>query len=133
MTLHALAGLLALNAWLWTIGAAVLFALRGWRSWSELARLTGFVYMLGVATNGSLWVWELVAGIPLSWPVIVVTGIAVAGASVVVGVARFGHRLPPRPRHPSMRVRWTSAIFVALAALYAEALFRTARLTGLYE
>ena len=63
-----------LSALFLVVGIAVLFALRGWESWSELFRLSGFAYMLGVAAMGVLFVFELVVGLPLSLAAILLTG-----------------------------------------------------------
>ena len=133
MNAHAIAGLLALNFWLLAVGVAVLFGVRGWRSWGELARLSGLAYMLGVALLGVVWVWELVVGIDLGFVTIFGSGIVIALLAAVAG-HRVGHRLPPRPAGlPRFRLSPVTAVFTALTAVYFEALFRDARLHALTE
>jgi hypothetical protein len=130
---HAIAGLLALNLWLLAVGIAVLFGVRGWRSWGELARLSGLAYVLGVALLGVVWVWELVVGIDLGFATIFGSGIVIALIAAVVGY-RLGHRLPPRPAGlPPFRLSPVTAVFGALTIVYFEALFRDARLHALTE
>ena len=101
MNAHAIAGLVALNLWLLGVGIAVLFALRGWRSWGELVRLSGVAYIVGVAVNGVVWVWELVVGIDLGLAEIFVTGLAIAVVASLAGY-RLGRRLPPRGGWPKV-------------------------------
>jgi hypothetical protein len=130
LTAHALFGLLALNLLLLAAGAFVLFALRGWESWSELVRLSGLAYLLGVAALGSLWVWELVVGIALSFASIFVTALVVCVASTLVG-RRLRRPLPRTFGPPSLRI--SAVVFAALTVVYVEALFRAGRLRELYE
>lgn len=132
MTVGAILGLLALNAWLLAVGTCTLWALRGWSSWGELLRLCGLAYMLGVAAMGVVWVWQLVVGIDLTLGGIFVGGGLVMAVGVAVGAA-FGRRLPPRPRVRLPSPSMTTAIFAALSIVYFEALFRGGRLAGLYE
>jgi hypothetical protein len=133
MTLHAILGLVLLNAFLLVVGTGVLFAVRGWSSWCELARLCGLAYLLGVAASGVVWVLELVVGIPFTLVTILLTG----GATVVVGALagrRLGRTLPARPRAVSLpHLSVVTAIFVAATVVVFEALFRAGRLRGLYE
>ena len=49
LTFRAITGLVLLNGFLLAVGIGVLYGVRGWRSWGELARLWGFAYLLGVA------------------------------------------------------------------------------------
>jgi hypothetical protein len=132
VTAHALVGLLALNLLLLVVGAFLLFALRGWETWSELVRLAGFAYLLGVAAMGSVWVWELVVGIDLSFASIFVTAILVClGAALVA--RRLGRRLPRAFAPPLARISAAAGVFAALTVVYLEALFRAGRLRELYE
>jgi hypothetical protein len=129
---RSLLGLVLLNGFLLAAGACVLFAVRGWRSWGELLRLGGLAYLLGVAGCGSLWVLELVAGIPFTLATILLTGLAVGAAGAAAG-ARLGRRLPPRarPRLPALPLG--GAVFAAAAVVLLEALFRSGRLRALTE
>lgn len=133
MTFRAIIGLLVLNGSLLGVGGGVLYAVRGWSTWSELARLSGFAYLLGVASSGTIWVLELVVGIPFTLATILLTGGAVIGLGAVVG-RRLGRRLPSRPRM-SIVASWSiaTAVFVAVTAIVLEAMFRAGRLRGLYE
>jgi hypothetical protein len=127
---QSLAGLLALNLLALGVGAGLLWGVRGWATWVELARLAGFAYLLGIAGLGIALTLELVVGVPFSLATILVTGAVLAAAGVTVGV-RLGR---PRPELGSVRLRSFGLAAGALAALvvvYLEALFRSARLSGL--
>jgi hypothetical protein len=128
---HSIAGLVAFNVFLLAVGVAVLFGARGWESWTELLRLSGFAYMLGVAVTGVALVIELAVGTDLSLLSILATGLGLAGAGVFAGRA-LGRSLP-RVRSFSGRVSLTTAVFGTLTIVYSEALFRSGRLAGLYE
>jgi hypothetical protein len=128
---HSIGGLVAFNLFLLIVGVAVLFGARSWESWSELFRLSGFAYMLGVAATGVALVIELVAGLDLSLLSILATGLGLAAAAVLVGRA-LGRSLP-RGRVFSGRISLTTALFGALTIVYSEALFRSGRLAGLYD
>jgi hypothetical protein len=128
---HSLVGLVAFNLFLLMVGVALLFGARSWQSWSDLLRLSGFAYMLGVAAMGVALVIELVAGLDLSLLSILATGLGLAAASVLVGRA-LGRSLPPS-RVFSGHISLTTAIFGALTIVYSEALFRSGRLAGLYD
>ena len=130
MSWQSLAGLLALNLFALGVGSGLLWGIRGWVTWVELARLAGFAYLLGIAGLGIALTLELVVGVPFSLATILVTGAVLAAAGVAVGV-RLGR---PRPALGSVRLRSFGLAAAALAALvivYLEALFRSARLSGL--
>ncbi|PWU24988.1 MAG: hypothetical protein C5B48_03585 [Candidatus Rokuibacteriota bacterium] len=132
MSLQAIAGLLVLNLFVLGAGAGVLWGLRGWRSWTELLRLSGAAYMLGLASLFVLWTLELVVGVPFGTVTIVSTGGLLVLGGVLTG-RRKGRSLP-RFRHTGWRVPRLSvlgALFVAGIAVYFEALFRSARLQGM--
>jgi hypothetical protein len=131
MSLHAIAGLVALNLWFLVVGAAVLFGARGWGSWGELLRLSGFAYFLGVATLGILWTWALVVGLPMGLALVFASGTTCAAVAAALGW-RIGRRLP---RWEVRRPRWSflAVTFGALTVVYFEALFRSGRLAGLDE
>ena len=48
MTLRAIGGLLVFNLFILGVGAGVLWGIRGWRWWTELVRLIGVAYFLGL-------------------------------------------------------------------------------------
>jgi hypothetical protein len=131
MSAHAIAGLVALNLVLLAVGSAGLYALRGFRSWNEVLRLGGVAYMLGVATTGIVFVFELVIGLSLSLPAILVTEAVLAAAGVVAGYAL--RRPLPGTRLTFRRISLPGAAFAGLLIVYSEALFRSGRLAGLYE
>ncbi len=135
MSVQALAGLVGLNLWILVVGLSLLFALREWASWSEVLRLSGLAYLLGLAVLGVAWVWELVGGLPLSFGTIFGTGVAIGGAAIAAG-RRLGRRLPARPvaRRPRLPdLPLEAAVFGGVSIVYLEALFRAGRLAGLYE
>jgi hypothetical protein len=132
MSVHALLGLLALNLWFLVVGAFVVFALRGWTSWGELARLAGLGYILGFAALATMWIFELAVGIPFGFPVIFVTGVVLAALGWFIGARRGRRVVPGRP--PGLpALSWAGAVGAALTLVYLEAAFRAARLAGLYE
>src|SRR5262249_40707124 len=96
MSWGAIFGVVALNAGFLAVGVAVLFALRGWRSWGELLRLSGLAYMLGVSSTATVLVWILIVSIPFSVATVLVAGALVGVVAVAAGV-RLGRQLPSRP------------------------------------
>lgn len=133
MTVRAIAGLAALNVGYLLVGLTLLWALRGLPRWSDVARLAGLGYLLGVASFGVVWTQLLVVGVPFGGWGIVATLLAGTVAAAVAG-RRLGRR---RPRGGfGGTVTATSALLVtaagiALVGLLLEALFRAARLQGL--
>jgi hypothetical protein len=134
LSLRAISGVVGLNLWLLAVGNALLFALRGWRSWSQVGRLLGLGYMLGVAGLGTVWVWQLTLGIDLTIASILLAGFLLAAVATVVGVS-LGRPRPARSlvRFRPPRTTFVSAVFGGLTLVYLEALFRGGRLAGLYE
>ena len=135
MTTRALVGLAALNAGFAVTGLAVLYALRGFRHWTEIARLAGLGYLLGVAAFGIVWTQLLVVGVPFGGWAIVLTLVGGTAAGCAAGV-RFGR---PRPRwkgesgvrRPSPQALLVTAVGIASTGLLLEAFFRLARLQSL--
>ena len=133
MSWAAILGLVGLNLWFAVVGIAVVFALRGWATWSELGRQLGFAYMAGVAALGVAMVWQLTVGVNLSLVSVLVLGIALAALGVLAGV-RLARPRPPRPvRFRMHRPGITASVFAAFTVVYLEAQFRAGRLAGLYE
>jgi len=130
LTVRSLAGLAALNLFALGVGAGLLWGLRGWRSWWELARLAGLAYMLGIAALGVALTLALVVGIPFSLATILLTGLALAAAGLGVGL-RLGRPRPVLGPAPG-RIGLAGAALAGLVIVYLEALFRAARLSGLY-
>jgi hypothetical protein len=132
MTLRALAGLVALNGAYLLVGSCLLWALRGWSAWREWARLAGLAYLLGIAALGVVWTLLLVLGIPVRAPALVLTAVALAVGGAVAGRAR-GRRLSgASPALVLTKLSLVSAAGIAAAGVFFEALFRAARLQGLY-
>ena len=134
MSGHAILGLVALNAWFLAVGSAVLFASRGWSEWGELARFSGVAYLLGLASLGIAWVWELSIGLRMGFSMVIGTGIVVAAGAVALGLA-LGRSVPSlhARQWSGPRISIVSAVFGALTVVYFAALFRSGRLAGLDE
>lgn len=133
MTIRAIAGLAALNLGLAVTGTTLLWALRGLGRWSDVVRLSGLGYLLGVAVLGVVWTQLLVVGVPFGGRAVVATLVAGTALACAVGI-RLG-RAPPRgllgspPGAPASVLVTASGI--ALAGLLLEAFFRSARLQSL--
>lgn len=132
MTIRALSGIVAFNLLVLVCGASVLWLARGWRTWLELARLGGLAYLAGVAAVGVVWTLLLVAGVPFSGWLILLTAVVFVGVGFVGG-RRIGRMRPAFTSFGRARPTIVAAVGIALAALFLEALFRRARLAGLYN
>ena len=64
-------GLLGLNVAFYVIGLGVLWGIRGWRFWTDLFRLSGLAYLLGIASMTVGLTWALVLGVPFGWPSVI--------------------------------------------------------------
>jgi hypothetical protein len=126
VTVRALTGLAALQGVYLAAGASVLFALRGWST-----RLLGLAYLLGVATLGVVWTVLLAAGVAFGGATILLCAALVVAGAVATGLRR-GFRVH-RPRPSVGRAMLVTAAGVALVGVYLEALFRSARLLGLFS
>lgn len=131
MSGRSLLGLFVLNLFVLGVGMGLLWGFRGWRTWVELARLSGFAYMLGVAGIGVALTIELAVGVPFSLATIVLTGIGATAAGLFAGRV-LGRRGPTLGSVRIRRIALVAAAFAALVVVYFEALFRAARLSGLY-
>ncbi|MGH3132201.1 MAG: hypothetical protein ACRDNY_00390 [Gaiellaceae bacterium] len=129
MTLRAIIGLVVFNVLILGIGGGVLWGLRGWRWWTDFVRLAGVAYLIGLASLMILLTFELVVGVPINLATLAVSGLALFGSGLVLGVIQ-GHSYPslrpPGWRLPRMSV--FVALFVAGIVVYFEALFRAGRL-----
>jgi hypothetical protein len=126
----SLAGLALLNALFLVAGAAVLWATRGWRAWTELLRLAGVAYLLGVAAVCLPLAWLLTVGVGPSPGLVVALVIAYVVAGLFVGRRRPrpALRLGERRREPLALV---GVLCAAVAVVWLEAYFRVARASGL--
>jgi hypothetical protein len=126
----SLAGLALLNALFLVAGAALLWATRGWRAWTELFRLAGVAYLVGVAAVCLPLVWLLTFGIGPSPGLVAALVLAFVVAGLYAGrkrprpVARLGGRR----REPLAIV---GVLCAAVAVVWLEAYFRVARAAGL--
>jgi hypothetical protein len=111
------------------VGLTMLWALRGFPTWGEVLRLSGLAYLLGVAAIGVLLTLELVASVPLTLVAILLTESGLGLCALAVG-RRMGRALP---RGGGGTLPLTAAVFAALAVVDFEAIFRSARLAGVYE
>lgn len=130
MSARSLFGLFLLNLFVLAVGCGILWGVRGWRSWFELLRLAGFAYMLGVAGLGIALTLVLVVGIPFSLGTVLLSGVILAATGIGVGVAL--RRPRPMLGGGIGRIGFASAALAALIIVYLEAVFRAARLSGLY-
>lgn len=133
MTMRAIIGLLVLNGGFYLVGMTLIWAIRGIERRVELVQLAGLAYLTGLAAVASFWVLELVVGIPFALPAICGTMVVVGAAAVVIG-RRLGRTFPARTDGPAQQSRLVivSALGIAALGLLLEALFRSARLRGLY-
>ena len=132
MTARALVGLFALHVLYLGVGVTVLWAIRGWSRWQTPLRLLGLAYLLGVATLGVLWTLLLVTGVPFGPATITATIAVVAGGGIAIGRAR-GFRVA-RGDGGGIASPTLAALGGATAlAVYLLALFRVARLQGLFS
>ena len=88
MTLRAIGGLLVLNVGILCAGAGALWGARGWRWWTEFARLVGVAYFLGLGVLTILTMYELVIGVPFGSATMLLGGVGVGVGGVVVGWLR---------------------------------------------
>ena len=134
MTVRAIAGLAVLNLAILGVGASLLWGLRGWRWWTELVRLAGVAYLLGVASVTIVLTLEIVLGVPFGPVTFVASAVAIAVCGLVVGALRG--RSWPQSRRPGWRLVAPSllaASFAGAIVVYFEWLFRSSRLLPLFE
>ncbi len=133
MTIRAIAGLLALNGAFAVMGTTVVWAFRGFALWTDVLRLAGLGYLVGVASFGVVWTQLLVVGVPFGGWAIVVSLVAGTAIAVAFGI-RAGRPYPTRlgsGARGSSASLVVTATGVALVGLLLEALFRSARLQSL--
>jgi hypothetical protein len=131
MSIGSLLGLVWLNALFLVGGLALLWWIRGFATWSEVARLAGLAYIGGVAVVGTTWTLLVIVGVPFpGWTVLAVPAAAIALG--LVGAVRAGRARPRRSALALGRGAFVSAVGIAATGLLLEAMFRGARLSGLY-
>jgi hypothetical protein len=132
VTVRAIGGLVVFNLFIFGVGVGVLWGLRGWRWWTELLRLAGVAYLLGLSALMTLLTFEIVIGLPIGVLSILASGAGLTALGVVAGRLR-GFTTPRlRPdgwQFPGISV--LAAVFVAGIVVYFESLFRAERLSGI--
>jgi len=132
MTLAALGGLIGLNLGYLLTGLILLWALRGYETLSIALRLAGLAYLLGVALNGTLWTLLTIFGVPFTPLVLLFSTVLICLLSLITGL-RLHRPVSLSLRFPPVRVGLlVHATGISLTGVFFEALFRTARLHGLY-
>jgi hypothetical protein len=131
MTVRALAGLVAFNLLVLGAGAILLWGLGAIRWWTDVVRLAGVAYLVGL---GALMV-ALTAELALGLHIGMVTATGTWCLLVVAGLLTGYARGSPRPRPP---VRWRFprisllvASLVVGMAFYFQGVFRAARLSSI--
>jgi hypothetical protein len=135
VTVRTIAGLLALNVAYAVMGFTFLWALRGLPRWTDVLRLAGLGYLLGLAAFGVVWTQLLVVGVPFGgWGIVLtlVLGSALGSVAAVRLRRPWPRALPGAPTKPlSAAAVLVTAVGVALVGLLLEAFFRSARLQSL--
>lgn len=134
MTAGAILGLAAVNGAYAVLGVTLLWAIRGLARWTDVLRLAGVGYLLGVASFGVVWTQLLIVGVPFGgWAIV----LSLAGGTAAALAAGMVFRRPrPRglggaDRPTSTASVLTTAIGLAATGLLLQALFRSARLQSL--
>ena len=131
MTARALGGLLVYNLCILSLGAGLLWGIRGWCWWTDFIRLVGVAYLLGCSALMLLVMYGIVLGVPVTGATMLLSGAGVAVGGLVVGRLRGftapGIR-PPGWQFPAISL--FVALFAAGIVVYFEALFRAERLAG---
>jgi hypothetical protein len=130
VTLHAIAGILALNLAFLVVGVLLLWATCGIPTWRRLAELSGVAYFVGLSVSGVLLTLLLVVGIHLPGWAMAVSVVVVALAALAAGRVRSSPLPRGRPALP--RLAAIDVVGFAAVAIVLEALFRAGRLAGLY-
>jgi hypothetical protein len=134
VTVRAILGLAALNGAYAVLGVTLVWAIRGLPRWTDVVRLAGLGYLLGVAAFGVVWTQLLVVGVPFGgWGIVLSLA---CGTLAALAAGALLRRPPPRgfgdpERHGSAFAVLVTAVGISLTGLLLEALFRSARLQGL--
>ena len=110
-------GIVELNALFLATGFALLWGLRGWRTWAELLDTAGLALMLGLSSVCVLATLVLVAGGGLSTATILALALAIAASGVALGRARRR----PLPRRVGRLPRVTAGWFATVAIGFGTA------------
>ena len=134
MTVRAILGLAALNAAYAVLGLTLLWAIRGLSRWSDVLRLAGLGYLLGLASFGIVWTQLLVVGVALDgWRLVLslVLGTAAAASAAVLLSREHPRGFGDPARRDASGALLVTAGGIALAGLLLEVMFRAARLQSL--
>jgi hypothetical protein len=128
---QSLAGLAVLNLLFLLTGVGIVWALRGWPTWGDVARLAGLSYLVGLVTTGSIWTLLLIFGAPFSLVLLLGVPALLIGSAVVLA-RRQGRVVPVRGTLPTGPGAVVTGVGIAAAVVLLEGFFRVARLNGLY-
>ena len=93
MSIRAIAGLLSFDLSLGLAGWALLFGVRGLRSWSDIVRLAGLAFLLGFAAVAAVLTALLAFGIPFGAWTVAGACASVAAVGLALGL-RSGRARP---------------------------------------
>ena len=113
-------------------GLGLLAAMQGTPRIAHLARDLGLAYMLGIAALGSLLTLEVILGVPLSFASIFVSAGVLGAGGYLVG-RRRGRGEPAMPVSLGRVELILTGALVVVMIVVLEAVFRGARLQGLYQ
>ena len=129
---RSMQGLIELNALFLVTGLAIIWGLRGWRSWLDLLDTLGVAFMFGLSTICVASTVALVLGGGLSYTIVL--GLCAAVVAVFSALAVGRHK--PLPRRfgtlPPLTFGTIAAVIAAVGAIAVLiAFFRLARVTPL--
>jgi hypothetical protein len=131
VSIQAIVAVAALNAIYLFVGGSLLWVVRGAATWIDVVRLLGLAYIVGLVLTGLTWSFLLIAGVPFSLAVVLGVPVLVAAGLLALGRARR-RSVPRGARVDGGSSLVVTAVGVAAAGVLLEALFRSARLSGLY-
>lgn len=132
MTIRAITGLAVFNLAVLGVGAGLLWGLGALRWWTDLVRLAGVAYLLGLASLMILLTCELVLGVPINLVTSALSLVGLAAAGLALGIGR-GHARPSLrpPEWHFPRISLFVAVSLSGMVVYFEGLFRAARLSSI--
>ena len=131
MSIQAVVAVAALNALYLSVGASLLWVVRGADTWVDVVRLLGLAYIVGLVLTGLAWSFLLIASVPFSLAVVLGVPVLVTAGLLALGRARR-RSVPIGARVDGGSSLVVTAVGVAASGVLLEALFRSARLSGLY-